>query len=232
MKHTFKYGELSYEYYIEFANRKTFALVVRPDLRIIVKAPIDATLDSIELFLKRKWKWLDRQLRELEKYHKKHYEKKYLTGETFQYLGRTYQLHVERGNDYVKLTRGKLHVFSSKSANNIDHTKTLVETWYDNRRSMIFKRQYIMAFKRFDYEKMPQMRIRAMSRRWGSYTSDGKVSLNPKLIEAPIEAINYVCVHELCHVSNKKHDRDFYDKLKKHMPEWKKIKERLEIRYG
>jgi len=141
-------------------------------------------------------------------------------------------LSVEYGDDYVKLARGKLVVFSSKSTDNVNHTQKLVEEWYDNRRNLIFKRQYIKAFRRFNYDKIPQMRIRAMSRRWGSYTTDGKVALNPKLIEAPTEAIYYVCIHELCHVANKKHDSNFYDKLEKMMPDWRKVKERLEVRYG
>jgi predicted metal-dependent hydrolase len=71
-----------------------------------------------------------------------------------------------------------------------------------------------------------------MARRWGSYTQDNKVSLNPRLIEAPTEAIYYVCVHELCHVTNKKHDQSFYAELNKRMPNWRDIKEKLEIRYG
>ena len=71
-----------------------------------------------------------------------------------------------------------------------------------------------------------------MARRWGSYTSDGKVLLNPRLIEAPREAIYYVCVHELCHRISRKHDTRFYLELEKRMPEWRRIKESLEINFG
>lgn len=232
MKQTLKYGTLQYEYYVEFGERKSLGMVVRPDLRIIVKAPLGATLDDIEAFMKRKWKWLDKQLRELKRYSKKNYERTYLPGESFQYLGRQYLLVVECGNDRVKLERGILRVFSSKAQSNSKHTQKLVDAWYDNRRNIIFKRQYIMAFKLFNYKKMPQLRIRMMARRWGSYAEDNKVSLNPKLIEAPTEAIYYVCIHELCHVVNKKHDKDFFKELEGRLPEWKSVKDRLEIRYG
>ena len=71
-----------------------------------------------------------------------------------------------------------------------------------------------------------------MAKRWGSYTDDNKVSLNPKLIQAPREAIFYVCVHELCHVVNKKHDDAFYREVEKRMPNWREVKERLEVRFG
>lgn len=232
MKQTFHYGTLEYEYYIEFADRKSLGMVVRPDLRIIVKAPSGSTLNDIEAFMKRKWKWLDKQLRELGKYHKKYYERSYLPGETFQYLGRQYLLSVEVGDDIVKLERGALRVYSSQSAKSTGHTKVLIEAWYERRRNIVFKRQYIAALKLFPYKAIPQLRIRTMARRWGSYTSDNKVSLNPRLIEAPMEAIYYVCVHELSHVVNRRHDKAFYETMDRYLPEWKSIKEKLEIRYG
>ena len=232
MKQTFQYGTLEYEYYIEFAERKSFSMVIRPDLRVIVKAPLGVTLEDIESFMRRKWKWLDKQLRELSKYRKKYYERQYLPGESFQYLGRQYLLDVERGDDTVRLERGKIRVFSSKAHTNTMHTKKLVDQWYDKRRNAVFKRQYVNALKLFDYDKMPQLRIRTMARRWGSYTTDNKVSLNPRLIETPTEAIYYVCIHELCHAVNKRHDKSFYESLEKKMPEWRVVKEKLEIRYG
>ena len=232
MKQTFKYGTLSYDYYIEFSDRKTFGMVVRPDLRIIVKTPLGTTLEEIESFMKRKWKWLDKQLRELRKYRKKYYERQYLPGETVQYLGRQYILSIEPGDDRVRLERKKLQVLSTFTSNSTEHTKELVESWYDARRKAVFRREYLAALKLFDYKHMPELRIRVMARRWGSYTADNKVSLNPRLIEAPTEAIYYVCIHELCHVVNKKHDTSFYEELEKRMPNWREIKERLEIRYG
>ena len=232
MKQTFKYGTLSYDYYIEFSDRKTFGMVVRPDLRIIVKTPYGTALEDIESFMKRKWRWLDRQLRELGKYRKKYYERQYLAGETVQYLGRQYILSIEPGDDRVRLERKKLQVFSTFTSNSTEHTKELVEAWYNARRKAVFRREYLAALKLFDYKCMPELRIRVMARRWGSYTADNKVSLNPRLIEAPTEAIYYVCIHELCHVANKKHDTSFYEELEKRMPNWREIKERLEIRYG
>ena len=68
MKQKFDYGRFSYENFIEFTERKTFALEVLPSLRIIVKAPLGSTLEEIEAFLVRKWSWLERQLADLRKF--------------------------------------------------------------------------------------------------------------------------------------------------------------------
>ncbi|MGB3946178.1 MAG: SprT family zinc-dependent metalloprotease [Candidatus Saccharimonadales bacterium] len=233
MKQVFQYGEYSYEYFIEFGERRSFTLVVRPDLRIIVRVPLNATLDEIESFLKRKWRWLERQLKDLRKYRKPGGEELYISGKSLYYLGRQYMLEVVTdGNNRVKLERGKLCVYTSKSSRNSEHNKKLVDAWYARKREGVFKSEYIKAFKLFDYEKLPQLGERVMARRWGSYTSDGKVLLNPRLIEAPREAVHYVCIHELCHKISRKHDEKFYRELEKRLPNWRRIKESLEIRHG
>lgn len=234
MKQTFRYGSYAYEYYVEYGERKAFTLVVRPDLRIITRVPLDANRDEIEKFLIRKWKWLEKQLRELRKYQKSGDEAKYVSGKSIYYLGRQYMLEVVESDktDVVKLERGKLRVYTTKNIRNSQHNQKLVESWYATRRNAIFKREYLRAFKLFNYEAFPQLHERVMSARWGSYTFDNKVLLNPKLIQAPREAIYYVCVHELCHVNNRKHDKVFYAELEKRLPNWRLIKEMLEIRYG
>lgn len=233
MKQTFEYGRYSYDYYIEFAERKTLALEVLPDLRIIVKVPLGTTLEQIEGFLQRKWQWLEKQLSELRKLKKIRAERQYVSGESFYYLGRQYLLLVEQSDtNIVKLEHGKLRICTTKSVRSGIHNKNLLEEWYARQRNRVFKREYIKAFSLFDYDAMPQLGERTMVRRWGSYTSDGKVLLNPRLIEAPTEAIYYVCVHELCHRLSRKHDDVFYRELEKRIPHWRRIKESLEIRHG
>lgn len=233
MKLDFKYGNYSYNYFLEFAVRKSFTLIVKPDLKIIVKAPVGSNLNEIEAFLIRKWSWLEKKLGEYKKYRKSHHEKSYISGESYNYLGRQYMLQVEESeHDAVKLERGKISIYTTKDVRNGNHNKELLMDWYEKRRNVVFKKQYILAYKKFNYDKIPQLRIRIMSRRWGSYTNDNKVSLNPRLIEAPSEAIFYVATHELCHVKYKKHDTDFYKELEKHIPNWRAIKDHLEIYYG
>lgn len=233
MKQRFVYGQYTYEYLTEFALRKTLALEVLPDLRIIVKAPLDTSRNEIEEFLKRKWRWLEKQLRELRKLVKPNGVKQYVSGESFYYLGRQYMLLIEAaGDDHVKLSRGKLCVYTSKGLRNSDHNQKLLEAWYAKRRELIFKQEFSQALTRFNFTPTPLLGERIMARRWGSYTADGKVLLNPRLIEAPREAILYVCVHELCHKISQKHDELFYRELSNRVPHWRRIKESLEIRHG
>ena len=233
MKHIFEYGRYSYEYYIEFSDRKTLGLEVLPDLRIIVKVPQGASLKEIEEFLVRKWNWLDKQLRELQKFKKPNTQHQYVSGESYYYLGRQYLLVVEKSmRDSVKLERGKLRIYTTKSSRNSEHNRKLLNEWFSYHRDRVFKREYLSALKLFDYGFIPQLKQRTMVRRWGSYTKDNQVLLNPRLIEAPREAIRYVCVHELCHRISRKHDDIFYKELERRLPNWRQIKESLEIRHG
>lgn len=232
MKNVFEYGIYRYDYYIEFADRKQLTLIVRPDLRIIVRAPLETTLEQIESFLARKWKWLEKQLNDLRKTKKTHHEREYVSGESYYYLGRQYMLIVEKGDDVVKLGHGKLRIYTSKGLRNSSHNKKLLDGWYARRRDVIFKQEYLQALGQFNYRSFPQLGERVMVRRWGSYTAEGKVLLNPKLIQAPREAIYYVIMHELCHKVSRKHDAVFYQELEKRIPEWRRVKESLEILYG
>lgn len=233
MKQTFEYGKYRYDYYVEFSDRKTFGLMVTPEMRIIAKVPYGATLDDLERLLKRKWLWLRKQLDELLRYQKTYREKQYVPGEAFRYLGRQYTLLVEQGAyDGVKFRARKLVITTTQGLRDGVHNQAILNAWYERRTAVVFKQQYIKAFRLFDYEKMPQLRARVMTRRWGSYTQDNKIALNPKLIQAPTEAIHYVIVHELCHVTNRKHDELFYKELENRIPNWREVKDRLEIRYG
>jgi predicted metal-dependent hydrolase len=82
---------------------------------------------------------------------------------------------------------------------------------------------------KFDYKNPPVLGIREMKRRWGSFLKENKIFLNPKLIKMPKECIDYVIVHELCHLKYKNHNTKFFELFHKKYPNWKKVKDKLEI---
>ena len=74
----------------------------------------------------------------------------------------------------------------------------------------------------------PEIRVRKLTKRWGSCSKSGKVVLNTALIKGPFFCIDYVIMHELCHLKIPLHNEKYYRLLAKHMHDWKRRKERLE----
>jgi len=229
---TFKYGKYSYEYYLVLQNRKTVALTVHPNLNIILKCPFDYGADKIERFLKRKWSWLEKQVQYFKKYKKKQEKKEYVSGESFLYLGRQYKLFIKTAKKpEVKLEKGKIIVFTNKSIQDRATNKKLLEGWFEQRTESIFTSQLKDVTKKFNYDFAPALITRKMPKRWGSYLSGRKIILNPLLIRASKDCIDYVIVHELCHMRYKNHDRNFFKLQESIIPNWKEVKEKLELRF-
>lgn len=76
--------------------------------------------------------------------------------------------------------------------------------------------------------EQPRIVVREMRSRWGSLSSAGQMTLNSKLVQAPRRCIEYVIVHELCHLTHRNHGPAFVSQLARVMPDWEARKERLE----
>lgn len=226
----FIFGTFIYEYLLIKQDRKTLSLTVTPDLKIILKCPHKADDQKIEAFLKRKWFWLEKQLSFFKKYQRNIYEKEYISGEGYLYLGRQYKLVVRRGKeDSVTLTKGKLLVSTIKTVGDGKYNKKLINAWFMEKTEKIFQERFSAMLSKFDYKNTPILGIREMKKRWGSFLNKDKIFLNPKLISMPKECIDYVVVHELCHLRYKNHDKRFFELFNKKFPKWQKVKDKLEI---
>ena len=226
------YGKYSLEYYEVFENRKSFFLTIKPNGSVILKVPNTASAEKTEKFLQKKWRWIEKQKQFFEKYRRKSPKKKYVSGETFLYLGRQYQLTVEKSDsESVKFSHGKISILTSQEIENKECNKNLLENWYFSRAEKIFRERYKLVFKKFNYDFIPELALRKMEKRWGSFLSQKKILLNPELIKASKECIDYVITHELCHMEHKNHSENFYQLLSSKIPHWKSVKEKLEMRF-
>lgn len=227
----FIYGRYQYDYELLRLDRKTLSLTVLPDLSIIVRSPFEAQQERIEQFLQKKWLWLENQIKRFKKYHIKRSAKEYVSGESFLYLGRQYKLIVKPSKiDSVSLTKGVLVCYTSDSVKNHITTKKLLDRWYAERAKAVFVERYQEVFKKFDYNYQPKLILKKMDRRWGSFVRGKTIVLNPLLIGASKDCIDYVITHELCHVKYRDHNKGFYRLLNQKYPRWEKVKEKLEMR--
>ncbi len=221
------FGSELIEFELSYQDRKTLGIRVYPDCRVKVIAPFDITEEKLKTKLREKAPWIIKQQLEFLSYHPLTPPRKYVNGETHLYLGRQYKLRIEKAaTNEVKLYRGRLLVLKKDNAT----AKNLLSEWYREKASVHFEetlKKILPLFARYNINQ-PELQIRQMPTRWGSCTPKGKVILNPELIKAPKGSIEYVIIHELCHLIHHNHTRAFYDLQETIMPDWKKWKERLE----
>ncbi|UII32781.1 M48 family metallopeptidase [Fulvivirga ulvae] len=221
------FGSREINYELSYQDRKTLGIRVYPDCRVKVIAPLDTTEEKLKTKLREKAPWIIKQQLEFLSYHPLTPSRKYINGETHLYLGRQYKLRIEKAAaNEVKLFRGRLFVLKKDNTS----AKNLLSEWYREKASVHFEetlKKILPLFTRYNIDQ-PELQIRQMPTRWGSCTPKGKVILNPELIKAPKGSIEYVIIHELCHLIHHNHTRAFYDLQETIMPDWKKWKERLE----
>lgn len=228
---TFLRDNVSLDYHLILEDRKTISATVFPSSEVLVKAPLDATVPVIEKFLYRKLRWLLKQKRYFAQFGPVR-KKRFVSGETFQYRGKSYKLllHGDSDASRVTLQHGVLNVFIKGDKSSVG-IQRFVNEWYLNRARAVFSHRLALCFKMFDYPSMPALAVRRMNRRWGSYQQrSNQIILNLELIRAATRYIDYVIVHELCHISHRKHSREFYQLLETKLPDWRRLKAELELR--
>ncbi len=229
-----QFGEQMIAYSVTYAKRKTLGITVLPDLSVEVRAPNATDPTAIAEVVRRRAPWILRQQRELEKYLPKQPPRRYVSGETHRYLGRQYRLKVhelsaaEPAIERVKLSSGFLTVWAVNPYDN-EQTEALVQDWYRRQAQRVFGERLEALLPRFQPLSIqrPTLTIRRMKARWGSCGANGVVTLNLKLIQVGKPLIDYVIVHELCHLVEHNHSKRYYALLDRMLPDWRKRRQQL-----
>lgn len=211
----------------KFSSRRTLGITVTPEMQVLVNAPEDAPMQIIKETVRRKAPWILKQLSYFLSFHPITPRRRFISGETHLYMGRQYRLKVIHSETHkVRLYGGFLEIHVSDEIT----PEALLSSWY-----------YLQAIKKFEeiasplverfkkYKVTPaSIQVKEMPYRWGSCSSGGRILLNPELIKAPKACIEYVIIHELCHLVHHNHNRKFFDLQAKEMPDWEKWKDKLE----
>ncbi len=206
---------------------------VHPDQRVVATVPHDATNDSIHAAMLKRARWIWQHMEEFAKQKDYVLPKRYVSGETQFYLGRRYVLKVLIDSEQVsnvKLSRGKLNVTLRKDFDDpAVKVKPLIDKWYQRKAKAIFHERLNKILPKATWvTDIPSFRVMAMKKQWGSCSAKGNLMLNPHLIKASKECIDYVILHELCHIDEHNHSEKFWRLLTQVMPNWKEIKAKLD----
>ena len=227
--HHIQYGTKQITFSVDEKKRKSIAIEVHPDTSVQIKAPFDCSIDDIRKIVSKRSRWIITQQKFFEQFLPETPKREYVMGETHKYLGRNYMFKIINSQENkVKIQGSYLVVFTTKSTS--EEVKHLMTELYYKRASKIFEKVYEDAFKKFVQYKIqkPELQIKRMKKRWGSYTSSNKIVINPELIKASSPCIEYVFIHELCHLIERNHSKKFYNLLEQIAPDWKHWKLKLE----
>lgn len=229
-RHYVQFGKERISFQVLFSRHSGLAITVHPDQSVTVRAPQGRTIDEVKARVKRRAPWIKKQQYYFDQFAPLPVERQFVSGETHWYLGRQYRLKiVESTSEHVKL-RGRYLWVQTKDREKRDRVKQQVQAWYREHAVALIEDRIEHVRKQSAVVHIPvsDIRIRRMAKRWGSCAKSGTITLNTELVKAPIQCIDYVIAHELCHLKHKNHSPAFWRLLSRLMPDWEARKKRLE----
>jgi predicted metal-dependent hydrolase len=204
------------------SNRKSIGITIERDAKVVVNAPIDLDEQTIEKNIHKKRFWIWEKLAIKNGSLENIVQKKFVSGESFSYLGRNYRLRIVDNNSDLKLKNGWFILGQKKQKK----AKELFKVWYSEHLKNKINDRLEIICKNTHIEK-PDFRIMELGFRWGSCTKEGILNFNWKIAMAPIGVIDYIIVHELVHLKIHIHNEKFWKEVYKMMPNYLEKKEWL-----
>lgn len=231
MERAIRYGdvEISYRVTRDARRPRRVRIHVEPNGAVTVCAPPGASDTDISQALQRRaaWIWQHMQPRLAQR---QAMPREWLSGESCRYLGRRYVLKVlvESAQwESVRLAGGQLRVTTQHREP--DRVRSLVQAWYRQRATEWLRARVALLAGSLPWVRVaPVVCFRRMKTRWGSCSPAGRLTLNPLLVLASREEVDYVITHELCHLRHHDHSPAFYRLLGRYVPRWREIKQRLD----
>lgn len=228
--HEVFFGKQSIPFFLEFRDRERLAISVHPDRTVSVVAPTGRSVEEVLSKVQRRAGWIVKQRMHFDQFHPLTPPRRFVSGETHLYLGRQYRLKVIESEESVVKLVGRFLLVQSPVCDDAGGVSQLLDGWYLEHARKVFGRRLEVCLEatRSLALPMPEVVVRKMSKRWGSCTKGGRILLNTELVKTPLHCVDYVIMHELCHLRFHDHSPKFYRLLSRCMPEWERRKQRLE----
>ncbi|MCB2210208.1 M48 family metallopeptidase [bacterium] len=199
------------------SKRRTFSLEIKPDGRLLVRAPRAASDAQIRAIVKRKADWIAKGKAKVKKRFGSLEPKTFSPGEQFWYLGEQYPLEMtDRARPPLDLDGAFL---LSRSAQ--DRAKAVFIEWYREETRRI-AHDFIASYAAEHGFKVNNVRITSARTRWGSCSGKRNLNFTYRLSMAPLDVVEYVVVHELAHLKVHNHGRDFWHLVASLKPDYAK----------
>lgn len=232
-------GNEEIQYKTVRSNRKTVAIHILEDGSVKVSAPFNVTENQIDEIINEKISWILKKQEQLKRiYKEKNVDRKFEDGEKISYLGKDYSLKIIKTKKDVQtevvIDNENMVIYinenfiekdnkdsegSKDSTDSKEHIRNIIKKWFIERfRDIILER--IEKYSSVIGVTPTKITIREQKTRWGSCSSKGSINLNWKLVMAPMKVIDYVIVHELCHMIEMNHSKNYWNVVSTIMPDY------------
>jgi predicted metal-dependent hydrolase len=224
-------------------RRKTrIGLAFDPSGVVILEAPMDATDEELASVIREHGRWLQHRLSTVQADATCIGTPRYTNGELLQYLGDAYELALEEGGARVLRqekepqlrlfhdVRGVVGTITVRVPEATPaHVQRVLKGWYADEARRLFGRSFErLAGLPWLVDWSGHWRTRFMRSQWGSCSTSGRIALNTHLVKVPERLIDYVVLHELCHLEHHDHSHRFYALMRSYMPDWEVRRQELD----
>lgn len=228
MKLGFEYGTRYINFNLIYRNRKTMSIEIEPSGEINVISPTGYDTNVILEKVKSKANWIIQKQYEIAPINNQKIEREAISGESYMYLGRSYSLDVvldENVKDIdVKLYRGKFVVKTYTKDEEV--VKKALENWY-REKTLEKVKERVKYYQGYFKDKVSDVKVKEQKKRWASCTARNILLFNWRCAMAKSSVLDYIVVHELCHMEYKDHSKVFWDRLSSVMPDYQERKQWL-----
>ncbi len=199
-------------------------MVINRQGQLVVRAPGRVGVSEIERFILQKQAWIVKHQQKLLSNPSP--IKQYIEGEKFLFLGQEYPLRLVNGRGKAVVLYDKEFLLPAVLAGK---AKRLFEQWYKKQAQDLLPKRAAVFGPRMQVNYRA-IKISSAKTRWGSCSASGNITFSWRLITAPLEAVDYVVVHELAHLVHRNHSRQFWALVEKFCPHYKAIRKNLNSR--
>lgn len=213
------------DYLLDIGRRSNAYLNVKDGV-LTVMLPLNGTQKDAERLIQKHREWLDNKLNDQSE--RSRLPQEFVDGESFSLLGKRCTLRVvEISTEYKQpeLGDGELIVYIAESMNRADAQRLFLRYIYD-----FCEKRVRQAFDIYSPQlglSPRRITLKQMTSRWGSCSSNGNISINVGVICFEQECIDYVVIHELCHLKHMDHSAAFWKLVSTCCPDYKRLRERM-----
>ncbi len=215
--------ELNIEFKLIRRKRKTMEIRIQPPGLVEVIAPDRLSKNQVLDFVASKGQWIQKKLAQMALAQDQIIERKYETGEYLLLQGKEvpFILQVDPERKTIKVSHSQDGITVTSPVHDKEAIGSVLEKWYITAGQQIVEER-IAHYQRFFPMAPSKVQVKNQKRRWGTCTSGRALYFNWRIVMAPVEIIDYLVVHEMCHMLEMNHSPRYWSLVEQVLPDYKK----------